>query len=231
MKIFTRLIAAATLCMACTANASVITSSDPSLLFWYDTDTTTRDGIALSKNQLLGSMSPYNSSAFTVSFYLNITGTESGWGSILHIGNTNNQRWPGFWLTPNNTRLHSRISTSGSWNNGFSDTAPLGVDANEWHHIAMVDDGSNVRLFLDGTVLQTISGANTPYTNADPINVYAGDPWYNPAVGNIDDIRIYNRAVSMDELSRRPQQVSAPSTIALLSLGLLAVAARCRTCK
>ncbi|MCU7554490.1 LamG domain-containing protein [Alteromonas sp. ASW11-19] len=211
------------LCSAMTTNAALLTSSDSSLAFWYDNDINNRGGIALANNQLLGTINPYTTNAFTVSFHLNITGARSGWSSILHVGNTNFQRWPGFWLTPGNTGLHSRMSTSSSWNNGFADTAPLPIGPNAWTHVAMIDDGSALKLYLNGSLFQTIDGSGTPYSPSGPINVYAGDPWYNPSLGSIDDIRIYNRAVQLNELRVTPAQVPAPASLALFLLGVAGI--------
>lgn len=231
MKIYKIIIGLSLLVSAFHTNAALLTSTDSSLAFWYDNDVNNRGGISLSRNQLLGTIDAYSTDAFTVSFHLNVTGIVSDWGSILHVGNADTQRWPGFWLTPGNTGLHSRMSTSTDWNNGFTNTSALPVGQDVWTHVVMVDTGANLSLFLNGSLIETINGNGTPYTSESTMNVYAGDPWWAAAIGNIDDIRIYNRAVSLDELSMTPQEVSAPSTLAIFGLSLMALVAKRRSFK
>ncbi len=70
-----------------------------------------------------------------------------------------------------------------------------------WHHLAGTYDGNEVRLYIDGQLKDT--NYHTGSINTDTSNVYIGgnsefaDRWYN---GLIDDTRIYNRALSADEV-------------------------------
>jgi hypothetical protein len=61
-----------------------------------------------------------------------------------------------------------------------------------WHHVAISNDNTTMRLFLDGTLISTASGIVLSSTNLTPL--YIGTSWNDPAIrlfdGNIDDVRI-----------------------------------------
>lgn len=90
--------------------------------------------------------------------------------------------------------------------------------ANKWHHIAGTYDGSTLSLYLDGKQVATAkddkgiaSGGNAVGIGAD-ITFNAQDPNVPPVFsGLIDDVRIYNRALTVDELNdtaRKPDDHS-----------------------
>jgi hypothetical protein len=71
---------------------------------------------------------------------------------------------------------------------------------NNWHHITGVFDGSNIKIYLDGTIKQTVFSRGTPANNTR--DLFIGKHWalgreFN---GAIDDVRIYNRALSEAEI-------------------------------
>ena len=69
-----------------------------------------------------------------------------------------------------------------------------------WHHVVFTYDGATRRLYLDG--IQAASNAVTGNiaTSANPL--YIGEQTENifPFNGAIDDVRIYNRALSYAEV-------------------------------
>jgi len=78
-----------------------------------------------------------------------------------------------------------------------------GFDSETWHHLAATWDGALIRVFLDGI---HVSGADTAFTG--PINSLSaplsiGKLGYgsgNNFKGDLDDIRIYDRALSAAEI-------------------------------
>ncbi len=75
------------------------------------------------------------------------------------------------------------------------------VNFNEWHHIAGTFDGANINIYLDGVV---DASATTPEPiGTNNLNVFIGD---NPEAtgrywdGLIDDVRLYNRALTTEEI-------------------------------
>ncbi|MBN2121520.1 right-handed parallel beta-helix repeat-containing protein, partial [Candidatus Micrarchaeota archaeon] len=74
----------------------------------------------------------------------------------------------------------------------------------QWYHVVGVFDDANDRLliYVNGTLLGNASCPYSPNTNARPVLIgddehYDGWPWY----GTIDDVKIYNRSLSTDQVS------------------------------
>jgi hypothetical protein len=72
------------------------------------------------------------------------------------------------------------------------------INAGQWYHVAGTNDGSNLKLYVDGRLKSNVSSAG--FTGVST-NAYIGRDissavYYN---GLIDDVRIYNRAVSESE--------------------------------
>ena len=100
------------------------------------------------------------------------------------------------------------------------DTTPM----NEWFHIAGVYTGTRWQVYVDGEL-----GADEPAAQAD-IGDFAftiGDRYKGFATnnhffhGSLDDVRIYNRALSGSEISALSLEPAAPSQAERLSIGHL----------
>lgn len=80
--------------------------------------------------------------------------------------------------------------------------------AGNWHHIAGTYDGTNLKLYLDGKEVASVSSTFGMVSGPNPVGIGA-DLTYdaqNPNVpatfkGIIDNVRIYNKALSLDELN------------------------------
>jgi len=77
---------------------------------------------------------------------------------------------------------------------------PSALPVNAWSHLAATYDGTTMTLYVNGAPLasQSASGAMTVSTDALTIggNAFSGQNW----VGLIDEIRIYNRALTQSEI-------------------------------
>jgi hypothetical protein len=103
----------------------------------------------------------------------------------------------------NNSSSDFRVNGYGSsndWNTAVSATSYLD---NNWHHCAVTYDGTTTTLYLDGAKKSSTTG----YTyNTDPARsiVVAGNEIDKSGwewVGNLDDIRVYKRALSATDIS------------------------------
>jgi Concanavalin A-like lectin/glucanases superfamily len=76
-------------------------------------------------------------------------------------------------------------------------------DSNAWYHVALTSDGSGNRcLYINGVCENSDTGQQ--FGQSQP-NFYIGaDPAYNAQyfLGDIDDVRIYNRGLSAQEIQQ-----------------------------
>ncbi|GAB4294420.1 MAG: hypothetical protein Kow0068_19260 [Marinilabiliales bacterium] len=101
---------------------------------------------------------------------------------------------------PNRFLLMIRTSYVDYWKGGTSNFSNSVVNDNQWHHIVAVKDTSGtISLFVDGSLDGTGNdfidfwGTNTLIGNG----LNSGDPFN----GTIDDLRIYNRALTESEIT------------------------------
>jgi len=71
------------------------------------------------------------------------------------------------------------------------------LNADKWYHVAATNDGSELKIYVDG---QLVADASSGLAGAD-CNAHIGCEMNNPLYysGLIDDVRIYNRPVSASE--------------------------------
>jgi hypothetical protein len=72
------------------------------------------------------------------------------------------------------------------------------LNADQWYHVAATNDGSNLKMYVDGQMKDSVSSAGLTGTSD---NGYIGCEIMSPMYyfGVIDDVRIYNRALSASE--------------------------------
>jgi hypothetical protein len=108
-----------------------------------------------------------------------------------------------------------------------NDEPPLAKDS--WYFLsAVLDAGSAIRVYVDGQLVH--NQPTSIVANWDtPQPVYIGvlfppppqeDYWFK---GLIDDVRIYNAALSQEDIQRDMMRVPEPTTLALLTMGALAL--------
>ena len=72
---------------------------------------------------------------------------------------------------------------------------------NTWFHLAATYDGTTTKLFIDGVLNASGSGPAAIVSNNLPLGIGAESTLVSPLSGNIDDARIYNRALSEGEIA------------------------------
>lgn len=73
-------------------------------------------------------------------------------------------------------------------------------EANRWYHVVGTYDGTNINVYVDG-ILSASQTSDTGLTNVGDIQI--GSDGTTPALdGEIDDVRIYNRALSEAEVGQ-----------------------------
>lgn len=97
--------------------------------------------------------------------------------------------------------LVAHINTVGMGNRSAFVTTGIIPITNSWHHIAATYDGATLRIYVNGTLRNsTITSGSIPLPSLVAIGnrVEATDETLN---GTIDDVRIYNRVLTADEIS------------------------------
>ncbi|RVT77498.1 hypothetical protein EOD40_06760 [Flavobacterium sufflavum] len=95
-----------------------------------------------------------------------------------------------------------------NWNN-TSIVAAHSIDTNRWYHIAVTFNGTNYKLYIDGILDKTTSGANPIANSVDFIigamsqNTYTPYNYFN---GWIDELRIWNTELTVEQIRKMMNQ-------------------------
>ena len=87
------------------------------------------------------------------------------------------------------------------------------TDGTTWMHVAITYDGSVMRMYIDGVQNNTksFSSASSINTNALTVAIGAGNDGFRGIQGAMDDVRIYNTALSASEISALATITSTPT--------------------
>lgn len=107
----------------------------------------------------------------------------------------------GYSLEIDNTtsQLRFYVFVGGAWR---SSPASAAIATGKWYHAVGVYDGSNIRLYIDGQEVSPPTSQTGSITAAINLFNIGRDPANTTRLwdGLIDDVRIYNRALSADEV-------------------------------
>jgi hypothetical protein len=84
------------------------------------------------------------------------------------------------------------------------DSVGAGLNDNQWHHIVGTYDGSTMNLYVDGVLNNSGSRSGATLLNDDDTTVVGAANVFGsgPVKAVIDDVRIYNRALSPTEIQQ-----------------------------
>lgn len=72
--------------------------------------------------------------------------------------------------------------------------------ANVWTHIAVTYDGAMMRFYINGTQTATQARTGSIVSSTGPLRIGGNSMWGEYFTGRIDDVRVYNRALSGSEI-------------------------------
>ncbi|MBN1578553.1 MAG: LamG domain-containing protein [Chitinispirillaceae bacterium] len=114
---------------------------------------------------------------------------------------------------PDNKTLRFMSGDASIWSNSA-------VNTGDWIHVAAILSGTHAEIYLNG-ILDNAGTVGVPTSfGADQFIGQSNSNYYN-FDGLLDEIRIYNRALSKDEIQQIALIVPEPSTLLLLSFSLL----------
>jgi hypothetical protein len=70
-----------------------------------------------------------------------------------------------------------------------------------WSHLAATYDGATYRLYINGSMVASVAGLGKIATSTLPLFIGGNDPFGDFFEGVVDDVRIYNRALSAAQIA------------------------------
>jgi hypothetical protein len=152
----------------------------------------------------------------TLEAWVNPSVVNSAWRDVIYKGNDN------YFLeaTSNNgSRPVAGAIVNGSYAEAYGSSA---LAVNTWTHLAETYDGSAVRLYINGVLISSSPATGALATSSNPLQI-GGDTIYGQHfAGLIDEVRIYNRALSASEILADMNSAVGPAAPgpALLTAGM-----------
>jgi hypothetical protein len=155
----------------------------------------TDDKIGIADNATLD----FGTGSFTVVAWVK---AEGGDGRIVYkYDNVSTTR--GFMLLVNaSIQADFKLFDTGGSSQANVGGGPLTDVSDGWHHVVGVRDGTATRIYIDGIEKDNNTGATADVSGTTEMRIGAdifNDKWFD---GILDDVRIYDRALSDDEITR-----------------------------
>ena len=93
-----------------------------------------------------------------------------------------------------------------------------------WHHVAVTRSGSTISFYIDGLDAGTATQTGGSANNSIPIRIGTDGPTWDPSSlfqGSIDEVRIYNRALSAAEIRSLNASGTGPEIVVVNNGALL----------
>lgn len=94
--------------------------------------------------------------------------------------------------------------TCHSYTNGSNSAVFTGIDANtdQWYNLVSVRDENSLKLYVNGVLINSVQDENPVYYGIGPTEFSIGCRFNGtlPFHGKIDDVKVYNRAISAEEI-------------------------------
>ena len=149
--------------------------------------------------------------AYTVSYWLNVPAPVGNWRSIIHKTTGANccdagTRNPAHFLAPQEMGIHTVHGTTANGNDAV-DVKP--VPTGRWFHYAETAEGGTRKNYVDGNLVLTRTVAAS-VGNAGTLLI-GMDGFYAPLDGAVDELRVFRRALSQQELQAQiAADIAAP---------------------
>ncbi|TWT67846.1 carbohydrate-binding domain-containing protein [Crateriforma conspicua] len=144
---------------------------------------------------------------FTQSVWVRPTETGRTYQGVLGFQDSGGVagRYPGIWVQ-NDTQVHAGFGDGTNWNSLSTGEV---LTLNEWNHVATTFDGTDYRVYVNSAeVYSTDQYAGRTPTAETRVNIGRVD---NHFAGAVDDVRIFNRALTAAEVATLIDGADVPS--------------------
>jgi hypothetical protein len=148
--------------------------------------------------------------AMTLEAWVNPSITSSVWRDVIYKGDDN------YYLTAASTvngvpAVGATLGSSGS-SNVFGSVA---LPVNSWTHLAATYDGTAVRLFVNGAQVASLAKTGGIATSSNPLEIGSDHLYGQYFQGAIDEIRLYNVALTPTQIQADMNSPTGGSTPAV----------------
>jgi hypothetical protein len=138
------------------------------------------------------------STAMTLEAWVNPS-ARTGWHTILLKEAGATMAYEMYGNNPDISRPAAYFNTAGGALRAVTGTAAVGLNA--WTHIAVTYDGTNMRMYVNGTLVRSVLRAGNILQSNGVLHIGGNVVWGGEFFqGLIDEVRIYNRALTAGEI-------------------------------
>lgn len=144
----------------------------------------------------------------TVEAWIKVPTFDIGGDQRRWIVNKNDDEWVNghYALCLARDRAGAYLNIGGGQENTIAAFSPRGVlTAGRWHHLAMTYDGQTLRTFADGRQVAEAVAGRPRQPGSLPLAIGRRQDAYNTFFGLIDEVRIFDRALSPAEVAEHYQ--------------------------
>lgn len=122
-----------------------------------------------------------NNGYITYSVWLKATSLNGNWRNLYHVtdGGGDGSRKPATWIFAGDTGFHVKQDTTGTGNDGITQTTSRISMNGLAYHLIVVSNGSNQRAYLNGVLSDSFTFNGVPTTPPGTAIVYSPDPNYS----------------------------------------------------
>ena len=124
------------------------------------------------------------------------TGTNSRWRSVMFKDQPQELVYA-LYANSDRGRPAGIAYTGGAERTAYGSSA---VPTSTWTYLAVTHDGTNARLYVNGTLVSTVPTPGTKPTVNGSLRIGGNGVWKEWFKGQIDDVRVYDRALTAAEI-------------------------------
>ena len=133
--------------------------------------------------------------AMTQEAWVYPTASKSSWSTVMH------RQTDAYYLHASCPDGAMRPAGGAIFNGTESYVASAGaIPLNTWTHLAATYDGTTLKIYINGTLSSSKTATGDVQSNANPLRIGGNYPYGQFFEGKIDEVRVYNRALSQSEI-------------------------------